>query len=57
VPFEMFSLVDLGCLGLCYDEQSICMLVGGRPTTPRVLLYGRWCLCAFCSVFGLEGNE
>jgi hypothetical protein len=20
VPFEMFSLVDLGCLGLCLDE-------------------------------------
>jgi hypothetical protein len=37
VPFGMFSSIDSGCLGLCLDEQSICLLVGGMPAALGVL--------------------
>jgi hypothetical protein len=40
-PFRMFSLVDLGRLGSCLDELSICMLVGKLLVTFGVLLCGQ----------------
>jgi hypothetical protein len=32
------------------------MLVGGLPATHRVLLCERWCLRAFCGVYGGKGT-
>jgi hypothetical protein len=52
VPFGMFSLVDLGCLGSCLYELLICMLVSGLLATLGVLLCGRWCFRAFCGICG-----
>jgi hypothetical protein len=51
MPFGMFSLVDLDCLGSCLNKLSICIL-GGLLETLGVLLCGRWFLRAFCAVYG-----
>jgi hypothetical protein len=37
----MLSLLALVCLGLCLEELSICLLVGGRLEGRRVLEFGR----------------
>jgi hypothetical protein len=52
VPFGMSSSNGYGCLGLCLDKLLICLLVGVLPKTLEVQLFGRWCLCASCGVFG-----
>jgi hypothetical protein len=41
VPYEMFSSVALGRLGLCLDEWLTCLYVGGLLFVLRVLLCGR----------------
>ena len=51
MPCGMFSLVILGCLGLCLDELSTCMLIGGLPAALRMLLCGKWYLRVFWSIF------
>jgi hypothetical protein len=52
VPYGLFFMVNLDCLGLCLDKWSICMLIGGLLAAFRVRLCGRWCFCDFCSVYG-----
>ena len=52
VPYGIFSLVALGCLGLCLDELSTCLLVGGLLVVLGVVLCIRWCPIVFCCVFG-----
>ncbi len=50
-PYGMFSLVDSGCLGLCLNEQSTYMRVGG-------LLVALGCCYVGYGVFmSIEGNE
>ena len=51
VLYGMFSLISSGCLELCLDGQ-MCLLVGGLLTVRKVQMYGRWCHCVFCGVFG-----
>jgi hypothetical protein len=41
VPYEMFSSAALGCLGLCLDKLSTCLLVSGLLVTLGVLLCGK----------------
>jgi hypothetical protein len=50
-PFGMHSSIVSVCLGLCLDGLPICLL-GDQQAILRVLLFGRWCLCAYCNVFG-----
>jgi hypothetical protein len=50
-PFGMHSSIVSVCLGLCLDGLLICLL-GDQQAILRVLLFGRWCLCAYCDVFG-----
>ena len=45
-------LVVLGCLGLCLDGFSICLLVGGPLEGRGVLQGGKWCLFSFVGSYG-----
>jgi hypothetical protein len=51
VPYGMFFSVALSYLGLCPDKLLTCMLVGGLPSSLRVLC-GRWSIHVFCGVYG-----
>jgi len=47
----MLSLLDLVCLGLCLEELSTCLLVGGILEDRGVLRFGRWCQSVFSGVW------
>jgi len=44
-------LLVLVCLGLCLEELSTCLLVGGSLEGREVLRFGRWCQSTFFSVW------
>jgi hypothetical protein len=46
------SLSCFGCLGLCLDGFSICLLVGGPLEGRGVLQCGKWCLFSFVGAYG-----
>jgi len=54
-PYGMLFSAALGCLGLCLIGWLIYSLAGGRADTLRVLLFGRWCILAFCGAY--EGGN
>jgi hypothetical protein len=47
----LFS-VALGCLGLCHDGLSICLLVGGLRAGRGVLRCGKWCSLGAFGAYG-----
>jgi len=47
-------LLVLVYLGLCLEELSTCLLVGGSLDGQGVLGFGRWCQSAFLC---LKGNK
>jgi hypothetical protein len=49
----MFFL-GLVCLGLCLEELSTYLPVGGRLKGQEVLRFGIWCQFAFFGVFGMR---
>jgi hypothetical protein len=46
--------LGLVCLGLCLEELSTYLPVGGRLEGQRVLRFGRWCPFVFFGVFGMR---
>ena len=47
--------VRLESLHMLIYYNKFCMLVGGMLVALKVMLCGRWSLCAFCAVYGGNG--
>jgi hypothetical protein len=53
LPFYGITfLLVLVCRGLCLEELSTYLPVGGSLEGRGVLRFGRWCQSVFCGVFG-----